>query len=426
MVPTGRGATVLSEKDRPLSVSQLNQILRELLETTVGQVWIEAELSNCKVHYSGHMYLSLKDEKAQVRAVMFKPNVMRLRFEPEDGQSVLVRGRVSVYEPRGEYQVVIDRMEPTGLGSLQLAFLQLKEKLEKEGLFDPAHKRPIPALPKRVGVVTSPVGAAIRDFLNVARRRFSNIDIVISPAAVQGEGAPQEIVAALETLTQLPDLDAIVVTRGGGSIEDLWAFNSEAVARAIRTSRVPVISAVGHEVDFTIADFVADLRAPTPSAAAELLIRSKETEIYRLSSLTGRLDRAMRRVIQEGRSRVQTEVRAFPDMLRWIQDARQRVDDLGGRIVRRMEADLERAGRRLDSAASRLATLNPLATLGRGYALVTRPPGKRTVTDASRLSPGDRVHVLFRKGSAECGVLSVNAERSLFAEPSDGNESGEV
>jgi len=360
------------------------------------------------------MYLSLKDEKAQVRAVMFKPSVMRLPFEPEDGQSVLVRGRVSVYEPRGEYQIIIDRMEPTGVGSLQMAFLQLKEKLGKEGLFDEAVKRAIPALPRRVGVVTSPVGAAIRDFLNVARRRFSNINILVSPAAVQGEAAPREVVAAIAALNQVADLDVIVVTRGGGSIEDLWAFNSEEVARAIRGSRVPVISAVGHEVDFTIADFVADLRAATPSAAAELLVKSKETELYRIASLTTRLERVMRSVIQEGRARVQAEIRALPDMLRWVQDARQRVDELAGRAMRRVETDLERAGRRLESAAARLSTLNPLATLGRGYALVTRPPGKKTVTDASRLSPGDRIHVRFRRGSADCDVFSIQAESTLF------------
>jgi len=408
---------MLSDKERPLSVSQLNQILRELVETAMGQIWIEGEISNCKIHYSGHMYLVLKDARSQVRAVMFKSNVGKLRFRPEDGQSVLVRGRLSVYEPRGEYQITLDRMEPTGLGSLQMAFLQLKEQLEKEGLFDPAIKRPIPGLPRRVGVVTSPVGAAIRDFLNVARRRFSNIDVVISPASVQGDAAPGEIVEAIRALNALGGVDVIVVTRGGGSIEDLWAFNMEQVARAIRGSEVPVISAVGHEVDFTISDFVADLRAPTPSAAAEILVKNKETELYRIMSLVTRLARSIRGLMGQWRTRVQAEVRALPDLLRWIRDTGQKVDDLAGRAVRRIHTDLHLTRQRLESSAGRLSALNPLATLNRGYAVVTAPPGRKPVTDASRLKAGDLVNVFFRKGAASCRVVETRAQLSLFAEP---------
>ncbi len=352
---------------------------------------------------------------------MFKQSARLLKFIPEDGQQVIVRGRLAVYEPRGDYQVIIDQLEPSGIGALQLAFLQLKEKLEKEGLFASELKQRVPALPRRVGVVTSPSGAAIRDFLNVARRRFSNIDIVISPAAVQGDGAPAEIVSAIETLNNLGNVDVIVITRGGGSMEDLWAFNEEIVARAIYASDVPVISAVGHEVDFTIADFVADLRAPTPSAAAEMLVESKKTHEYRISSIKLRLVNAMRSFIADKRAKLTAELRVMPDPVRRIRELGQRVDDMSALAINRMQSNLALARTRSENAAGRLISLNPLATLNRGYSIVTKLPGKKMLTNASKVVPGDRIDVRLCRGHVLCEVIEIySQEKSLF--PEEGEE----
>ena len=278
---------------RVFTVSELTRAVKDTLEGRFGGLWVEGEISNLRVHSSGHVYFTLKDEDAQMRAVLFRGRMRRVRFEPADGLHVLAFGRLDVYAVRGEYQLVCEVMEPKGLGALQLAFEQLKARLAAEGLFDPARKRALPTLPRRVGLVTSPTGAAVRDFLRVVTRRFAGLQVLVCPVRVQGDTAAGEIAEALGTLNRLGDLDVIVLARGGGSLEDLWAFNEEAVARAIAASKIPVISAVGHETDVTIADFVADLRAPTPSAAAELVVREKAELVRQLATLATRLGRGI-------------------------------------------------------------------------------------------------------------------------------------
>ena len=265
-----------SQSPKVYSISVLTEEIKDLLEENFDFVWVEGEISNFRKPTSGHCYMVLKDEKAQLRAVMFRTQSRYLKFTPEDGMKVLAQGRIVVYQPRGEYQIILDYLEPIGVGAFALAFEQLKKKLAAEGVFDEAIKKPLPFLPQRVAVITSPTGAAIRDFLKVIERRFANIEITIVPVMVQGDEAPKEIVEALKTVNRELDVDVIVLTRGGGSLEDLWAFNQEELARAIRASRIPVVSAVGHEIDTTISDLAADLRAPTPSAAAELVVVEKE------------------------------------------------------------------------------------------------------------------------------------------------------
>ncbi|HKQ97893.1 MAG TPA: exodeoxyribonuclease VII large subunit, partial [Candidatus Polarisedimenticolia bacterium] len=273
---------------RILTVAELNALVGELLRESLPAVWVEGEISNLRRYPSGHTYFTLKDDQAQVSAVLFRGQASWLKFRPEDGLKVIAHGRVGLYEARGGYQIVVERLEPAGLGALQLALEQLKARLAAEGLLDPARKRPLPLLPRRIGIVTSERGAALRDILRVLERRFAQVGVVIAPARVQGDGAAEEIAAAIAALNRLGGLDALIVARGGGSIEDLWAFNEEIVARAIAASAVPVISAVGHETDVTLADLVADLRAPTPSAAAEMVIVSRREIVDRLASLRTR------------------------------------------------------------------------------------------------------------------------------------------
>src|SRR3989475_2988824 len=287
-----------------LSVSQLTDQLRGIVEEKFPAVWVEGEISNFRLYGSGHAYFTLKDEGAQLRAVLFRNRARRLRFEPGDGQHVLAFGSLEIYAQRGEYQFVVELLEPRGLGALQLAFEQLKARLGAEGLFAESRKRALPRFPRRIGIVTSPSGAAVRDILRIIGRRFAGLSIVLAPARVQGDGAAREIAAGIADLNALGDVDVIIVGRGGGSLEDLWAFNEEAVARAIAASKVPVVSAVGHEVDFTIADFVADLRAPTPSAAAELVVREKQAVVDTLAQLRVRLERTAARPLRDPERRV--------------------------------------------------------------------------------------------------------------------------
>src|SRR5918993_589559 len=289
---------------RVMTVSQLNASIRSLLEGQFSDLWVEGEISNCRVWNTGHMYFTLKDGNSQVRAVMFRMALRYLRFKPTDGLRVIARGQVSCYEPKGEYQVICEHMEPHGLGALQLAFDQLKKKLQAEGLFEAARKRPLPALPRKIGIVTSLDGAAIHDIIKVLRRRHPNAHLVIRPARVQGEGSARDVARAIRALGKVSGVDVIIAGRGGGSAEDLWAFNEELVARAIVDSPVPVISAVGHESDVTIADFVADLRAPTPSAAAELVVAAKDDFCHRIDRLSHRLAAAARGAIERRRATV--------------------------------------------------------------------------------------------------------------------------
>src|SRR6478736_5757434 len=289
---------------RVFTVTELTVRVRDLLEQEFFEVWVEGELSNCRVWNTGHLYFTLKDGSSQVRAVIFRSALRYLKFKPADGLRVVARGRVSVYEPKGEYQLVCEHLEPQGLGALQLAFDQLKKRLQDEGLFDAARKRPLPLLPRKIGIVTSLDGAAIRDIIKVLRRRYANAHLIIRPARVQGEGAALEIARGLRSLSRMPGVDVVIVGRGGGSIEDLWAFNEEIVARAIAKCPIPVISAVGHETDVTIADFVADLRAPTPSAAAEIVVGAKDEFCGRIDRLHDRLGSAMRGRVQGWSRRV--------------------------------------------------------------------------------------------------------------------------
>jgi exodeoxyribonuclease VII large subunit len=346
-IPVVKAAEIPYEPDESqkessvMSVSDLNKHIREILEGRFPLLWLKAEISNFKAHTSGHFYFSLKDAKAQISAVMFRGFNSSLRFRPEDGMEVLVRGKITVYEPRGNYQIFCEMMEPVGAGALQKAFEQLKAKLQKEGLFAPEKKRALPAHPRHIAIVTSPTGAAIRDMLNVLGRRFKGVHITIVPCKVQGDAAPREIVEAIELAQKLNDIDVMIVGRGGGSIEDLWAFNDERVARAIAGARVPVISAVGHEVDFTIADFVADLRAPTPSAAAELVVANSADLVQRITSLSRSLMLSFRARIEGTREQLQFYTHRLIDPQRMLQDASIRCDDLMQRLEFAIRRGLE-------------------------------------------------------------------------------------
>jgi len=440
------------------SVSELTSGIRAAIEDRFGQIWLEGEISNCKVwNTTGHMYFTLKDEGAQIKAVMFRTQVRYLRFKPEDGLHVVARGRLGVYEPKGEYQIVCEHMEPHGLGALQLAFEQLKKKLAAQGLFDPARKRPLPALPRRIGIVTSLDGAALRDILKVLRRRAPNASVLIRPARVQGEDAAPDIATGIRMIARVPGVDVIIVGRGGGSIEDLWAFNEERVAKAIAASPVPVVSAVGHETDVTIADFVADLRAPTPSAAAEMVVAAKQEFCNRIDRLGARLRAAARADLEKRRNRVHTlssrrglasfttrlamrgrhvaEVtHQFRAAIRGAIGARARVHrglrqrleqrDLArrlasihgrltaaeGRLSGAARLTQHRADARFRTLAGRLETLSPLAVLGRGYAVCWNGSKTAIVRSAASVAPGDAVHVTLANGELGCQVVTTKNE----------------
>lgn len=391
---------------RIYSVSELTAELKALLENTFTGVWVEGEISNFKHHTSGHMYFTLKDDRGQLRAVMFRGSNRGLQFRPEDGLAVIVFGNVTIYEPRGEYQVYVEYMEPKGLGALQLAFEQLKTRLEAEGLFDPARKRPIPLLPKKIGLVTSPSGAAIRDILQIIHRRFANVQVLIFPVRVQGEGAAAEIVEGIESLNKRGDLDVLIVARGGGSIEDLWAFNEEVVARAIYASQTPVISAVGHETDFTIADFVADVRAPTPSAAAELVISRKAELSQRVDDLFSRLVSHMRHRAERSGERLRSLERHLRLLspLERVKRQRERLRDGALALQSSMSHRLALWRGDLRTAAARLDSLSPLAILARGYSVCRRLPDLSILTRAASVAEGERVEVLLHQGGLICRV----------------------
>lgn len=320
-------------KPTVLSVSDINGILKSQIEEQFASVWVRGEISNFKAHTSGHHYFSLKDDKSQISAVMFKGFNSKLKFRPESGMEVLVRGRVTVYEPRGTYQIFCETMEPVGAGALQKAFEQLKEKLRLEGLFAPESKKKLPALPKHIGIVTSPTGAAIQDILNVLSRRYKSAQITLIPARVQGDGAAREVVRGIEMANKLGTFDVLIVGRGGGSIEDLWCFNEEIVARAIFASQIPIISAVGHEIDFTIADFVADVRAPTPSAAAEIVATSAGEVTEYISNISARLKKAMQLVLERRATAVINLQKRLVDPKRRLEDLVIRCDELAQRLA---------------------------------------------------------------------------------------------
>jgi exodeoxyribonuclease VII large subunit len=390
------------------TVSRLNREARMLLEAGLPPLWIEGEISNFARPSSGHWYFTLKDADAQVRCAMFRSANLRVRVAPRDGMQVLVRARVSLYEARGEYQLIAELLEDAGEGALRRRFEELKAKLAAEGLFDAALKRSLPRLPRRIGVVTSPTGAAIRDILHVLARRFPAIPVLIYPVPVQGAGAAAEIAAAIRLASERRDADVLILARGGGSLEDLWAFNEEPVARAIRDSAVPIVSGVGHEIDFTIADFAADLRAPTPSGAAELVAPDRAEWLRALAASRERLARAWRRVGGLARERLAWLVRRLElthPRTRLAARA-QRLDELEARLGRALRRELAAAGARLAAAARTLNAVSPIATLERGYAIVTRADG-RVVRAARDVAAGDAVQARTAAGSIAATVTSV-------------------
>ena len=384
-----------------LSVTQVNLYIKEVIakDDVLCDILVKGELSNFKAHSSGHMYMSLKDESGVMRAVMFRSAASKLNFVPKNGMKVIARGRVSVYERDGQYQLYIEEMQQEGLGDLYAAFEQLKIKLSKEGLFDSAHKKPLPKYPKRVGVVTAPTGAAIRDIINVLSRRFSYADIVLYPVLVQGENSAASIVAAIEYFNKTKSADVLIVGRGGGSIEDLWSFNEEVVARAIYKSEIPIVSAVGHEIDFTISDFVADLRAPTPSAAAELVVPSQIELAEKFGNVYRRMFQQSMRIIERGRMRVDRckESTVLKNPIRGIDDERQHLDSLSYMFETSCKKIIEKKKREIAEGAARLDGLSPLGTLNRGYSLAKTADG-RVVRSVSQVRAGDMVRVRVTDG----------------------------
>jgi exodeoxyribonuclease VII large subunit len=440
---------------RVYTVTSLTAAIRDLIEEKFFEVWVEGELSGCRVWNTGHLYFTLRDSSAQIKAVMFRAALRALPFKPEDGMRVRARGRVGVYEPKGEYQIVCEHLEPQGLGALQAAFEQLKRKLQAEGLFEQARKRPLPVLPRKIGIVTSLEGAALRDIIHVVSRRHSNVHLVIRPARVQGDGAAAEIAQAVRDLSRADGIDVLIVGRGGGSLEDLQAFNQEPVARAIAHATVPVISAVGHEVDYTIADFVADVRAPTPSAAAEIVVARKEEFCVGIDRLRDRLHAAAHRGVARRRThvaaiaarrglagfgaRVALRTRYAAELTHALEHAaRERLTErerrlralaarleardaarvlsavrgrlaaverrLGGAALRRHH----RADGRLRSLAGRLENLSPLAVLARGYAVCWNADRTAILRDAAAVAPRETVRVTLAHGELACEVTGID------------------
>ena len=443
---------VAPARPRAMTVSELTSRLSGVLETEFFDVWVEGEVSNLTVASSGHWYFSLKDANAQVRAVVWKTATRLIRFKPKDGMKVLARGGLKVYAPKGEYQISVEVLEPIGKGSLQQAYEDLKAKLEKEGLFDKARKRPLPMLPRRIGIVTSPTGAVIQDILRVVERRYANLEIAIYPARVQGEEAVAEILRGIRALNAAGGFDVLIVARGGGSLEDLWAFNDERVARALAASKIPTISAVGHETDFTIADFVADLRAATPSAAAEIVVRAKDEICARIEGLRRRADASVglrltrlrarvgavtqHRVFEAERGRVRNHAQRVDELARRAEDALRRRADRAREALKRGQAQLDafrwerqiavrreriaNLHRRLDAAAQgriairrsalgraagKLDSLSPLAVLSRGDALVFDDAG-RLLRRAADVAVGDDVRVRLGEGGVAARITS--------------------
>lgn len=422
------------------TVSELTRLVKDLLETALPRVWVEGEISNFHRHSSGHVYFTLKDEKSQIRAVLFRGEARKTVFEMNNGLHVVCRGRINVYEPRGEYQIVIDVVEPKGKGALQLAFEQLRAKLESEGLFDPARKKKIPVFPKKIGIVTSPRGAAVADILRILSRRFARVHILLYPVKVQGEGAADEIATGIDYFGRRGDMDVLIVGRGGGSIEDLWAFNEEKVARAIAACPVPVISAVGHEVDFTIADFTADLRASTPSAAAEIVVETETVFRDRIAGLQRSLEQEFRYVIQARREAVTalSHHRIFQGFRIRLLNLHQRVDDLEERArsvirteLRKINAGRTRAlvlaeklsaamrgrirglGASWERLSASLNSLSPLAVLKKGYAICWKAGGLQAIRKAEEAVPDEDIIVSFHKGELTCRVREIDRAKRL-------------
>ena len=410
----------MEHTNRPdaFSVGQLNEYVKMLLEgnPNLKDVWVQGEISGAKLYSSGHLYFSLKDSDSVISAVMFKNSMMRMEFDPENGMKVVAHGRVSAYPPRGQYQFIVDRMIPDGAGALAVAFEQLKARLGAEGLFDPARKRPLPAHPKRIGVVTSPSGAAVHDIIRVAKKRCPSTEILIFPSLVQGAEAPAYLRGGIQYFNAVKDdpeqgVDLIIIGRGGGSAEDLWGFNDERLARTVAASEIPVVSAVGHEVDFTICDFVADLRAATPSAAAELSLPDKGDLTRQVQSLTTRLNAAQTTRLKRYRTQLDrlaaARVLTSPEGVYRLR--RETVTALEKRLNLSVSRHLGRKRQSMERVTASLGALNPLAVLSRGYALVQTEAGK-VIPAAAELKVGDRVNLRFADGIAKIAVEEIETE----------------
>lgn len=403
-----------------LTVSQLNRYLKSKFEedSNLTSVFLTGELSNFTHHYkSGHLYFSIKDTTATIKAVMFSTQSARLRFLPQDGMKVIARGRVSIYEATGQYQLYVEDLQPDGVGALNLAYEQLKAKLEKEGLFAAERKQPIPAYPQRIGVVTSSTGAAVQDILNILSRRYPVAEVILAPVLVQGEGAAQEIADAIERFNALDCVDVLIVGRGGGSIEDLWAFNEERVARAVAASHIPIISAVGHETDFTICDFVADLRAPTPSAAAELAVPNREDLLQLLQSYRYTITQLLERRLSQWKQQVDllssNPYLASPDA--WIRARRESVALLTSRLRTAMKQNTAQQKTRMAVLVGKLEGLSPLKALNRGFVYAADKTGK-LLTDATQVQVGDTIFLTMKNGKVRCVVDEVSREEFYESE----------
>jgi len=395
-----------------LSVSELTGALRGVVEQCFPCVWVAGEISNCSQAGSGHIYFTLKDDHAQLKAVMWRSAVQRLRFELRDGLEVVASGPIEVYPPRGEYKLVAERITPQGMGALELALRQLQQKLAAEGLFEPERKRPLPRFPRRIALITSAQGAAVRDMVQVLTRRWKLADIVVLPVAVQGDGAAEQIAVALGLVGHIPRVDVVICGRGGGSLEDLWAFNTEIVARAIAACAVPVVSAVGHEVDVTIADLVADRRALTPSEAAELVVPDRTEIQSELDHLRSRLSAGLRQRANQARWQLDALAsrRCYTRPLDRLHELATGLDDLEMRLRREARRLIAAARQQLESLAAQLGALSPLRVLARGYSMTKRLPDGLLVRDATILTPGDRLSTLFAEGEAISIVEDVKTD----------------
>jgi exodeoxyribonuclease VII large subunit len=447
-----RQQTLLYPAKHVLTVSELTGLIRTSIESEFGDLWLEGEISNLRLPGSGHVYCTLKDASSQIRAVLFRSSALRVRFALKEGMCVVVRGRLSVYEPRGEYQIVLETVEPKGIGALQLAFEQLKERLAAEGLFDEGRKKPLPAFPQTIGIVTSPTGAAIRDIFSVLRRRWPMLHIIFVPVLVQGEGAAQQIADALSLLNEHGEAEVIIVGRGGGSLEDLWSFNEEVVVRAIANSRIPVVSAVGHEIDVTLTDFAADHRAATPSAAAETVVPVLADVVERLREVTSRAGQAMARYCLFEQRRLDRNIAGLAQVRYRIQSESQRTDEATDRmkhlvckrviasrelirqrqqelaglnpiflvkhclamipqLMKRLERQIvvlsERRRRQIEATVSQLAQLSPLAILGRGYSILTKVRDGTILRRAEDVQPGEEIVARLSQGELGCTVKRV-------------------
>ncbi len=398
------------------SVAELTREIKILLETTIPIIWVEGEISNIKFHSSGHLYFSLKDKDSQITCVMWRARNATLFFTPQDGMKVLALGKVTVYEKRGYYQFDVIKMQPAGIGELQLAFEQLKNRLQEEGLFDEEFKKPIPKYPESIGIITSPTGAAIQDLLNILNRRSAGIETILKPVKVQGEGAALEIAEAIDEFNEYGKVDVLIVGRGGGSLEDLWAFNEEVVARAIFRSKIPVISAVGHEIDFSISDFVADLRAPTPSAAAELAVPDRTEFLSRVHQYRKKIVEISVSFIQHQHDRLKTIIGSYsflktPDLVKQYQ---QRLDELTHNMQLSVNHQFSLLSERLHSLSHRLQTLAPESILKRGYSICYRAKDNKIVREASLLKIQDKIRIQFYRGRISGNVEEIQNEEYRF------------